>query len=626
MAFAVMSSLDVPGLGDALVSNADVLAQLDRIIASHAFETSDRNRRFLRYVVEETISGRGDRIKAYAIATSVFGRGDDFDPQADPIIRIEASRLRRAVDHYYLTAGQDDPVRIAIPKGTYIPQFTRVMAAAATRIAQTVPGRRMQAACETAGSKPQGERLPWWPVFRLPDMLSKRPVAAIALAVLVVAALPASAWLLYPAAFSAGSLYPNAPGRGPTVVVLPFDTIGTPPQQRVGIAREITAELTRYKELFVVADAGLPPGEPSDRPALPAAGAAADFVVSGWVEVTAAGQVQVAVSLVNRHSRRHVWSDTFAGSAGEGGLLPALRTIAGRVASALADPYGGAIPVETARGAAGKSWRTLSSYECAVSARFAGQRPGAEPSQPIRDCLERAIKADPADAGAQASLALLLLGDRGMGLGDIRSAADRAERPDRRAAVELAQHAVELAPDSAAGQQALSQAYWLRGDVGRSVAAAARAQALNPNNSEIMAELGARYAMRDDWEKALPLLDEASARNPALPAGYRLLIALNRYIGGRYAEALAEARKVNHPDAIYAHVLLAIAHDRLGQTSEAAAEVRYIRKIDPDFATRVVPDLEARNLHPDLIRAITEGLRGVGIEVKLDTAAAAVRN
>ena len=100
-----------------------VRAQLQCIVRCREFDASERNRRFLQYVVEETLSGRTERIKAYSVATSVFGRDASFDPQTDPIIRIEASRLRRSLERYYLTAGKHDPVRIEIPKGSYVPTF-----------------------------------------------------------------------------------------------------------------------------------------------------------------------------------------------------------------------------------------------------------------------------------------------------------------------------------------------------------------------------------------------------------------------------------------------------------------------------------------------------------------------
>lgn len=76
------------------------------------------------YVVEEALSGRTDRIKAYAIATTVFGRDESFDPQLDSIVRIEAGRLRRSLEHYYLTDGRGSEIRIDIPRGGYAPTFS----------------------------------------------------------------------------------------------------------------------------------------------------------------------------------------------------------------------------------------------------------------------------------------------------------------------------------------------------------------------------------------------------------------------------------------------------------------------------------------------------------------------
>lgn len=101
----------------------DVRAQLEVLLASPDLDAPARARRFLRYVVEETLAGRADRIKAYAIGTEVFERTSDFDAQSDPVVRIEAGRLRRALERYYLSDGRSDPVIITIPKGAYIPRF-----------------------------------------------------------------------------------------------------------------------------------------------------------------------------------------------------------------------------------------------------------------------------------------------------------------------------------------------------------------------------------------------------------------------------------------------------------------------------------------------------------------------
>ena len=104
--------------------NADqVRNQLARILESQAFDARPRNRAFLSYVVNETLAGREDRIKGYTIAQEVFQRDADFDPQQDPVVRIEAGNLRRSLERYYLTAGSGDPVVIDIPKGGYVPKF-----------------------------------------------------------------------------------------------------------------------------------------------------------------------------------------------------------------------------------------------------------------------------------------------------------------------------------------------------------------------------------------------------------------------------------------------------------------------------------------------------------------------
>ena len=99
--------------------------QLGRILRSAEFRASDKQRKFLSFVVAEALDGRAAQLKGYTIAVSVYGRSETFDPQVDPIVRVEAGRLRRAIEHYYLTAGQNDPVRVEIPKSGYVPTCRR---------------------------------------------------------------------------------------------------------------------------------------------------------------------------------------------------------------------------------------------------------------------------------------------------------------------------------------------------------------------------------------------------------------------------------------------------------------------------------------------------------------------
>src|SRR3954469_8323966 len=102
---------------------ADVRQHLDRVLRSPHFDGSARSREFLRYVVEEVLAGRAAYLKQAAIAVEVFGRTPDFDAVIDPIVRVQAGRLRRSLERYYLLAGDADSIRIELPKGCYAPAF-----------------------------------------------------------------------------------------------------------------------------------------------------------------------------------------------------------------------------------------------------------------------------------------------------------------------------------------------------------------------------------------------------------------------------------------------------------------------------------------------------------------------
>ena len=86
-----------------------VREQLDRILQQRPFVQSQRRQRFLEYIVNETLAGRGERLKGYNIALEVFDRPETFDPAVDPIVRIEAARLRDKLREYYDTDGRKRP-------------------------------------------------------------------------------------------------------------------------------------------------------------------------------------------------------------------------------------------------------------------------------------------------------------------------------------------------------------------------------------------------------------------------------------------------------------------------------------------------------------------------------------
>jgi Tfp pilus assembly protein PilF len=97
---------------------------VEKIVSSPQLESSPSLCRFLRYVVAETLAGRGGMIKEYSLGAEVFSRGDDFDPRIDPIVRVQARNLRARMAKYYEGPGASEPVVIDLPKRTYVPVFT----------------------------------------------------------------------------------------------------------------------------------------------------------------------------------------------------------------------------------------------------------------------------------------------------------------------------------------------------------------------------------------------------------------------------------------------------------------------------------------------------------------------
>jgi tetratricopeptide (TPR) repeat protein len=105
------------------VPAAEIRAQLDLILRSRAFIQSHRIRRFLQFVVEESLLGQPHRLKEYLIGLEVFDRREAFDPRVDSIVRVEARRLRYKLEEYYRTEGREDGIRIVLRKGSYVPIF-----------------------------------------------------------------------------------------------------------------------------------------------------------------------------------------------------------------------------------------------------------------------------------------------------------------------------------------------------------------------------------------------------------------------------------------------------------------------------------------------------------------------
>jgi adenylate cyclase len=105
------------------IAPESIRTQLERILKSPGFASSDSLCRFLDVAVEQVLEGHAEWLKESVLGVEVFERGDQFDPRLDAIVRVEARRLRSRLIEYYQTHGQDDPIVIEVLKGSYVPVF-----------------------------------------------------------------------------------------------------------------------------------------------------------------------------------------------------------------------------------------------------------------------------------------------------------------------------------------------------------------------------------------------------------------------------------------------------------------------------------------------------------------------
>ena len=112
-------------MADTSIDAAAVLAALGRVLEGHAFQGAGRLGALLRFLVERTLAGQADQLKEYTVGAEALGRGAAFDPRSDSIVRVEVSRLRGRLALHYAAQGATDPVRILVPKGSYVPTFEK---------------------------------------------------------------------------------------------------------------------------------------------------------------------------------------------------------------------------------------------------------------------------------------------------------------------------------------------------------------------------------------------------------------------------------------------------------------------------------------------------------------------
>lgn len=259
----------------------EILAHLSKIFQSSGFRNAARTKAFLRYIVDETLAGNGHKLKQYSIAISVLGRDSAFDPESDPVVRLEAGKLRRSLEYYYLRDGSADRVEILVPKGSYIPSFR----------------------FRDAGTEND------WPA-------TERASSAIA------ASLPGDA--------------------SRVLVVIPTGQFENQDHQNIttGLFEQLVIELARYGDVCVDScDSTAPGAGGSLTPIMLGRDAKARFVITSGGRQSGA-QLRVTIRLHDVQSESIIWTDSFDFDANPSDVPELQDKLARQTAANVADYHG----------------------------------------------------------------------------------------------------------------------------------------------------------------------------------------------------------------------------------------------------------------------------------------------
>jgi tetratricopeptide (TPR) repeat protein len=150
-------------------THSEVRKHLERVLATRGFQRASRLGLFLRFIVEETLAGRGAQLKEYTIGTEVYGRSVSFDPRLDATIRVEAHKLRNRLEEYYCTTGAGDRVRILLRKASYVPDFCFAQDADATSASELCSRGFQLLALRTPEALERAYSCLWRAVVEYPD-------------------------------------------------------------------------------------------------------------------------------------------------------------------------------------------------------------------------------------------------------------------------------------------------------------------------------------------------------------------------------------------------------------------------------------------------------------------------
>lgn len=599
-------------LGD--VTGSEACDARDRIIGSATFRSAPQLASFLSYIVKATLLGRQHEIKGYTIAVEALGRPDDFDPVSDPIVRVEAGRLRRAIDSYYAGEGAHDPVRIMVERGSYVPRFKRVDAKPTQAMRQAdgaqpasgpagsgdiaIPSSGAPHRADTAG--PGIGRAAGQGISMAPSDMSPRRgrrgwlVAAAAMIAIAAGSIDYVWWHGASGGLqdNVASLEPltSAARRQPTIQVVFVP--GTDEVINEGGRRyeqHLSDALSRFDDFTVLKGPAGAVGAASIQPT---------YRIEFSAQPEGKDAIATALRLVDVANGRLVFSggNEFPRSALSN--FDQIKEIARINAVRIAQPYGRIYSDLRLNGTGGRP------VQCVVRTYDYWSSPSGERHAEVRGCLEATVNADPNYHPAWALLAMIHLDEYRIGYNPRPgSALDRARK--------ASQQAVTLAPESARALQSLMAVLTVSGETAEALKVGFEAVRRNPFDTDILADLGARLTQAGRAREGRPLLLRAAEVNRARPVWHEFYLFLSAREVGDAEGARSALMALELAEAPLALLAQAIAASDKGSREQSMAAMRKLAKLSPVFGQNAGQFLDraffASEVRAMLLEALVRG-------------------
>ncbi len=561
--------------------------QARRILNSERFQASRQLSTFFKFVIDETLAGRGDQLKAYTIAVQAFGRDSDFDPQLDPFIRVLAGRLRRALDMYYYTEGAQDPVVIKISKGSYKPEFYASESVSSGE--QALSGTK-ESAIETQTEnsvKPTSA----------PKTFFNRRILIILIVGTAVLFLGFLGWLLLSSQNSArGNLY-----NKPSVIVLPLKNLSQDAQLESfmhSLATDLSNRLSRFKDFVVISyySARSMDDKGTDIfTTLRKLGV--DYALTGsFIKIN--NLLRVDVQLLNLNTNQQIWGSRFERTLTVNNLFSIEDEIAKNIVNRIGGGYG-VISRELTSASISKRPTQLGVFEAIATFRAYDYYLTPELYNRAFISLQQAVKTEPNNALAWAMLGNLYLNAYTLGIAGIDSAFSKG--------IQCIRRAIRLDPEEPFARSLEGFMYQLMGKPDLAMKSNEKAIVLNPNNGYLVSISGWDMVIQGHFERGLEYMKKGMKLNPYYPGYFHLAYYLDYFRKGQYAKALAEVDKMDFEFLFWDPLLRTVALVKLGKIEEARQTYKEIVRRKADFPERMrfyVQCYIPQKLLPEFIHAL----------------------